>query len=169
MVWLRPDFVVETGTWMGGATLFYANVLSRVNPEGRVVSVDIEDHRPEAERQGWRTDFAAFEFVLGDSVSEEVVRQVSERVSGHTVLVTLDSYHEGSHVFKELEAYAPLASVGSYIVVQDTCLDKRWGYEQQPIEAVRKFLEARPDFVIDNEREGWRLTNCRDGFLKRIR
>src|SRR5579863_2103453 len=38
---IRPDYIVETGTLYGGTTLFYADVLSQVNPQGKVITIDI--------------------------------------------------------------------------------------------------------------------------------
>ena len=38
---------------------------------------------------------------------------------GERVLVLLDSNHTKAHVLAELEAYAPLVSVGSYLVATD--------------------------------------------------
>ena len=34
------------------------------------------------------------------------------------VLVTLDSGHDAQHVAKEMEAYCPLVTVGSYCIVE---------------------------------------------------
>jgi len=38
-----PDFIVETGTFRGGSAALWAMVLQQINPEGRVITIDIED------------------------------------------------------------------------------------------------------------------------------
>src|SRR5215510_12447576 len=42
---VQPDFIVETGTYLGGSALFFATVLEQVNPQGKVITIDIEDFR----------------------------------------------------------------------------------------------------------------------------
>jgi cephalosporin hydroxylase len=42
-------------------------------------------------------------------------------------MITLDASHELRGMLTELALYAPLVSVGSYLVVQDARLDKIWG------------------------------------------
>ena len=35
---IRPDFVVETGTYRGGSAAIWATLLEHVNPEGKVIN-----------------------------------------------------------------------------------------------------------------------------------
>ena len=67
-------------------------------------------------------------------------------------MVNLDAAHEYDGVLKELIFYAPLVSVGSYLVVQDIKLDAIWG-KPAVSAAVSKFLELCPpyEFVIEND------------------
>lgn len=60
------------------------------------------------------------EFVKGSSTDPSIVAELRRRVEGHRVLVILDSDHSKDHVLAELKAYAPMVSVGSYLIVQDT-------------------------------------------------
>src|SRR5262245_34804999 len=41
---VKPDFIVETGTWHGGSAALWATILQQVNPDGRVISLDINDN-----------------------------------------------------------------------------------------------------------------------------
>jgi cephalosporin hydroxylase len=82
-------------------------------------------------------------------------------VKGKSVLVILDSLHTTEHVRKELELYAPLVPVGSYIIVQDTPVG--------PGEAIRDFFSTRDDFVVDRDRERLLLTVNKGGYLKRVK
>jgi cephalosporin hydroxylase len=169
---VEPDYIIETGTWYGATALYYADLLEKVKPEGRVITIDIEPFHDEinvAEMWGERV-----EFILGSSTDPAVVARIADEVAGSTVLVTLDSDHSTDHVLRELELYAPLVSVGSYIVVQDTFLDHdAWqpGREgdQGPLEAVRRFLAADPGFCADRSRSRYLLTQHPLGYLKRMR
>src|SRR6185436_19048714 len=62
--------------------------------------------------------------IQGSSISSEITAQVKAKAAGKkSVLVCLDSNHTYEHVMAELEAYAPLISVGSYCVVFDTLIE----------------------------------------------
>lgn len=177
---IKPDFIIETGTFLGGSSLYYATVLNQVNKNGRVITVDIEDRRDkkvlESELVKERVDF-----IKGDSVSNEVIAAISEKVKNHRVLVTLDSLHTKDHVLKELELYSQFVSPGSYIVVQDTYWDlmprsmkkelvaRGWRTETQqgPLEAVKEFLKTNKNFAIDKSKEKYLLTWYSSGYLKR--
>jgi cephalosporin hydroxylase len=161
---VKPDFIVETGTYLGGSALFFATVLEHVNLEGKVITVDIADFR----RKGYDASRILLfrervEFVKGNSVSPEVIKKIAEEVKGHRVMVLLDSNHRQEHVLKELELYSPLVSVGSYIIVHDT---NRRG--KGPFEAVREFLAKYKNFEIDRSKEKFFLTYSPSGYLKRI-
>ena len=77
------------------------------------------------------------EYASNFSIAPEVVDRVkSIAVNYKIILVCLDSNHTQDHVLAELEAYAPLVSVGSYCVVFDTVIedmpkemfpDRPWG------------------------------------------
>jgi cephalosporin hydroxylase len=95
------------------------------------------------------------------------------------VLVCLDSNHTHDHVLAELEAYAPLTSVGSYCVVFDTIVedlpetmfgDRPWGKTNNPKTAVREYLKHHPEFEIDKSiPDKILITVAPDGYLRRIR
>lgn len=57
-----------------------------------------------------------------------------------------DSDHRQEHVAENLRAYAPLVSIGSYLVVQDT----RFGRFKGPSQAISRFLAEQ------HERQGRR-------------
>jgi cephalosporin hydroxylase len=157
---VRPDFVVEAGTFRGGSALLWATLLQQINPDARVITIDIQDKRaPLAQTHPLAK--SKVDFLLGSSTDPGIVSEVKRRVKGKRAVVILDSLHTTEHVRAELEAYAPLVPVGSYIIVQDT----RVG----PGEAVHQFLAKRDDFVIDKSRERLLITNNFDGFLKRVK
>lgn len=167
---VRPDFIIETGTHEGGTALYYAAVLEQVNPSGRVITVDVRDDHEDAARH--RVFQERVHFIHGDSVSPEVISEIKAMVSGHRVLVTLDSLHQKGHVLEEMRLYSGFVSEGSYLVVQDTIIDKypvMPEFGPGPMAAVREFLENDDRFEVDLSRERFLLTYYPSGYLKRVR
>jgi cephalosporin hydroxylase len=167
---MKPDFIVETGTSRGGSALIWATILQQVNPQGKVISVDIEDLKP----QSMPPIAEKIDFLIGSSVDPNVVESIRRRVRGKSVLVLLDSNHHKDHVFKELQSYWEIVPVGSYIIVQDTNVsghpvDLAEYRNDGPMEAVEKFLSSNDRFVSDKSREKLLFTMHPDGYLKRIR
>jgi len=167
---LKPDLIIETGTYHGGSTLFFADILDRINERGRVITVDID---PKIEKA---SAFAAFrnrvQVIKGDSVSPEVIGEIAQHVGSGTVLVTLDSLHTKEHVLKEINLYSQFVTPGSYLIVQDTNINGHPVYPAfgpGPMEAVEEFLKNNRDYEVDRSREKFLLTAYPSGFLKRIR
>jgi cephalosporin hydroxylase len=118
--------------------------------------------------------------IEGSSVDPVVVNQVSEAAAAsERVMVCLDSNHTHAHVLAELEAYAPLASVGSYCVVFDTIIeqlpagifpDRPWGPGDNPRTAVNEYLGSHPEFEVDRRIDDKLLISVApSGYLRRIR
>jgi len=118
--------------------------------------------------------------IKGSSVDAAVLSQVEAEAAGRDrVLVCLDSNHTHAHVLAELEAYAPLTSVGSYCVVFDTVIedlpaemfpDRPWGPGDNPKTAVREYLASHPEFESDTRMDDKLLVSVApSGYLKRIR
>jgi cephalosporin hydroxylase len=164
---VKPDFIVEAGTYRGGSAILWASILMHINPEGRIITIDINNltTKPARNHPLWEK----VTFILGGSTDPETVEQVTRMVEGKRVLVILDSLHTAEHVLDELRAYAPLVPEGSYIVVQDTAgfMDPRpsgW-----PWEACETFVaESGGEWIIDKSRERFMISSNIDGFLKRV-
>ena len=167
---LKPDFIVETGTLMGGGALLWATILAQVNPEGRVITIDIQDLvRDAKEHPLWK---AKVEQVVKSSTDPEIVAKIKERVEGKTVIFILDSDHSKDHVLAELKAYAPMVGVGSYVLVQDSNINGHPvlpDFGPGPYEAIEEFLAGDDRFVADRTRERYLFTMHPKGFLKRIK
>jgi cephalosporin hydroxylase len=161
---LRPDAIIETGVAHGGSLIFYASLLKAMGIKGRVVGIDIEI-RPHNRAAIETHELAEYISLLeGDSASSEVVARARELVRpGDRVMVILDSSHTKAHVLKELEAYAPLVSPGSYIVatdgimglVHDTPRGKSGWNSDNPTQAAREFASRHPEFVLEEPK--WRF------------
>lgn len=161
---LRPDVIVETGTFQGGSALYFASLCVLLG-HGRVVSIDTDPAagRPEHPR---------IEYITGSSTSPDVVERVRKATNlAETVFVVLDSDHAESHVARELELYSPLVTRGSYLIVEDTNVNGHPVYRRHgpgPMEAVQKFLRLHPEFTVDPSRERLYLTFNPGGYLRRV-
>jgi cephalosporin hydroxylase len=165
---VRPEVVVEIGSYCGGSAVMWAMLLEQLDPHGFVVAVDIEDNTVQARQ------LEIFErrvrFIQGSSLDPEVIEEVFGRVGDRRALVILDSAHNMAHVRAELDAYAPLVAPGSYLIVQDTAINGHpiepgWG--PGPYEAVEDFLARDDRFVVDWRRERMMFTLNPGGFLWR--
>lgn len=161
---LRPAVIVETGTAFGGSALYLASICD-VLDRGRVVTIDVED-RPK------RPVHPRITYLRGSSVDRDVVARVRREVGDESpVLVLLDSDHRRDHVLAELEAYAPLVTRGSYVIVEDTNLNGHPvepDYGPGPMEAARAFLAGHAEFAHDAAMDKFLLTFNPRGYLKRI-
>jgi cephalosporin hydroxylase len=161
---LRPDVIIETGVAHGGSLIFYASLLKAMGSAGRVVGIDIEI-RPRNREAIESHELASYISLLeGDSAAPDVVNRARELVHpGDKVLVILDSSHARAHVARELEAYAPLVSPGSYIVatdgimglVHDTPRGKPEWVSDNPTQAAKDFAARHPEFVLEEPQ--WRF------------
>lgn len=167
---LRPDYIIETGTFHGGSSLYLAMLLEALGGDGKVLSIDIEPRVKLASRS------AAFrervEVFTASSTDPKLVTDLANRVRGKRVLVLLDSDHRRDHVLAELRAWGPLVSQGSYVIVQDTNLNGHPvmpDHGPGPWEAVETFLSENRDFEIDKGREKFLITYYPSGYLRRTR
>ena len=186
IIWqVQPDLIIETGIAHGGSLIFYASMLA-LNAvcggpqDASVLGVDIDIRAHNREAIEKHPMFKRISMIQGSSVAPEIIEQVKAKAVGkRRVLVCLDSLHTHDHVLAELEAYAPLTSVGSYCVVFDTVIedmpahmfpDRPWGPGNNPKTAVREYLKTHPEFEIDKSvQHKLLITVAPDGYLKRMR
>jgi len=165
----KPDFVVETGTSLGGSAVFYASIFELLM-HGQVISVDI-DHSSAKRTLADHPLSKRIRLLTCDSSSPEASRRVKQIVGDHPKLhVFLDSDHHKNHVLAELRNFRDLVPVGHYIVVFDTNLEDSAEWKcDSPATAVEEFLHESNDFEVDRSWEKFEVTLCRGGFLKRVR
>lgn len=186
LIWgLQPDLIVETGIAHGGSLILWASLLE-LNAacggpqDARVLGVDIDIRAHNRAAIEGHPLFRRITMIEGSSVDPDVVAQVRHAADGRKhVLVCLDSNHTHAHVLEELEAYAPLTSVGSYCVVFDTVIedlpagmfpDRPWGPGNNPKTAVDEYLKAHREFEIDRRMDDKLLISVApSGYLKRLR
>lgn len=154
---VKPDVVIETGIAHGGSLIYYAS-LCKAMDRGRVVGVDIEIRPHNRAAIEAHELYPFITLVEGSSTAPEIVGRVQSLVrDGEAVLVILDSNHSKQHVLDELNAYAPLVTVGSYIVATDGIMKDLVGAprsqpdwaENNPYSAARAFLAEHPEFALE--------------------
>jgi cephalosporin hydroxylase len=208
LIWrIKPDLIIETGIAHGGSLIMSASMLvlldycdavslgATLNPtvtQRRVLGVDIEirphnraaiEIHPLAHR---------IDMIEGSSTDAGVIACVREVAKAHScVLVCLDSNHTHEHVVAELEAYAPLVSMGSYCVVFDTVIEhmpddtfpnRPWSLGNNPMTAVQQFLSSlaiENTIAADGEELSFEIDSAIDnkllisvaphGYLRRVR
>ena len=196
LIWkVRPDLVIETGIAHGGSLILSASMLAlldmsdaiaagtTINPRQssrKVIGIDI-DIRPHNRAAIEAHPMASrIHMLQGSSIDPKLVEQVRNAAQGYKkVLVFLDSMHSHAHVLGELQAYAPMVSVGSYCVVFDTYVedmpekffpDRPWDVGDNPKTAVHEWLKDNSGFSIDRDIDTrLMVTVTPDGFLRRNR
>lgn len=175
---VQPDLIIETGIAHGGSLVYYASLCQLVG-RGEVLGIDIDirahnraaiEAHPMAHR---------IRMIQGSSTDPAVVDQVRAAAQGKRVLVVLDSNHSHAHVLAELEAYAPLVSVGSYCVVFDTVVEdlpaglypnRPWDVGDNPKTAVKAYLQTHSEFTVDEDIDAKTLISVAPGgYLRRVR
>jgi cephalosporin hydroxylase len=186
IIWrVQPDLIIETGIAHGGSLIFSASLLE-LNAacggpqDARVLGVDIDIRAHNRQAIEAHPLFRRIDMIEGSSIAPEIVEQVKAKAKGRkSVLVCLDSNHTHDHVLAELEAYAPLTTVGSYCVVFDTLIEdlpadmfsnRPWGPGNNPKTAVWEYLKSHSEFEIDKSiPHKLLITVAPDGYLKRIK
>lgn len=196
LIWqVKPDLIIETGIAHGGSLIFSASMLAMLdlneaiengttldphNSRRLVLGVDIDIRAHNRAAIEAHPMASRIQMIQGSSIDAATVAQVRDIASRYSrVLVSLDSNHTHEHVLAELEAYAPLTTVGSYCVVFDTLIedmpkelfpDRTWGPGNNPKTAVWEYLKSHPEFEIDKSiQHKLLITVAPDGFLKRVK
>lgn len=207
LVWqVRPDLIIETGIAHGGSLMLSASMLALLDycdaaaagttldpraSKRRVLGIDIEIRPHNRSAIEAHPMAHLIEMIEGSSIDASVAARVAAMARGYRrVLVCLDSNHTHAHVLAELQAYAPLASMGSYCCVFDTVIedlpadsfpDRPWGKGDNPKTAVHEYLRrlraddiraadgGRLAFEIDRHVQDKLLfTVAPDGYLRRV-
>jgi cephalosporin hydroxylase len=195
LIWeIKPDLIIETGIAHGGSLIMSASMLALLdmceaielcksfNPKDsnrKVLGIDIDIRAPNKKEIEKHPMSSRIQMIQGSSILPDIIERVKKIADKHErILVCLDSNHTHDHVLAELQAYAPLTSIGSYCVVFDTnvedmskemFVDRPWGPGNNPKTAVREFLKTHNEFEIDKNIENKLLiTVAPDGYLKRV-
>ena len=196
LIWnVRPDLIIETGIAHGGSLIFSASMLAQLDlcdaiefgekldprvSKRKVLGLDIDIRAHNRAAIEAHPMASRIQMIQGSSIAPEIVAQVKSVAANYKrILVCLDSNHTHDHVLGELEAYAPLTSVGSYCVVFDSVVedmpkemsfDRPWGPGNNPKTAVWDYLKTHCEFEIDKSIEAkLQITVAPDGYLRRVK
>lgn len=181
----KPDVLIETGTQNGGSAVFYASIMRMYTDTPRVITCDIDQvdaYKKEyaipgfCEKVGcqnatshilWKKHVT---FLQGKSTNPHIISKIAKSVVGKKTMVVLDSLHSYTNVLKELRLYSKLVSIGNYLVVQDTKLD-RIRARPHAWAATQTFLKSKEgqNFRSDTDREYLMYTQHKGGWLKRLK
>ncbi len=175
LLWLvRPQLVVELGTWAGGTATFLADMmdLHAADRTSEVVTVDIlndEAFAPHAESYPRLAPFPVrirpahprVTYLHGSSVDAAVVQSIVGKARGkQRVMVIADSDHSYEHAYQELQQYHDLVTPGSWFIMEDTD-------GHGPRQAVARFVSEHPEFSVDVQCEKFHMTFNPGGYLRR--
>jgi cephalosporin hydroxylase len=165
----KPSLVVEFGTFHGGATLFFANVMQNLGNPYRVLTVDPFEYVTSPTVR----NHPNIEMMRDKSVSDNVknrILELREEFPGQLFII-LDGDHRASNVFNELMMIRDILKKDDYVIIEDSNLNGRpvpisiGG--PGPWEAYDQYKSHFPnDYVQDLAREkkfGWTLAT--DGYL----
>ena len=179
IIWsVKPDLIIETGVAHGGSVIMSASMLQLIG-KGDVIGIDIDIRTHNRIAIETHPLASRIKLIEGSSIDTNTVEKVKQLAAEKTkILVFLDSNHTHEHVLAELNAYGPLVSVDSYVVVFDTFVedlpddykwtDRPWGKGNNPRTAVWEWIQKNKNFSIDKSIEDKLLiTSAPDGFLRR--
>ena len=97
-------------------------------------------------------------------------------------MVFLDDWHDGDHVYAELQAYSKLVTPGAIFIVADTTFEdladtpvaaasEKYpdAKRSNPRVALRRFLSERSDFLVVPDYTCKGISNFPDSVLRRMR
>lgn len=160
---LKPDLIIECGTYKGGNALYLACLLDFMN-KGEIISIDIVDYenKPRHPR---------ITYLTGSTIAPEILSILDERTKNkNSVLVILDDDHTRDHVLKEMHIYGKYVTRGNYMIVEDSNVNGHPVYPEfgpGPYEAIEDFMKSNKEFEIDKSREKFYMTANPNGYLKK--
>lgn len=185
----QPKWIVETGTKFGGSAIFFASVLAlmgRTPDAGGIITVDVHETNEArallADRPHHLAPFIK-QRLIGDAKAPATLAAIRAAIAADPgpVMVFLDDWHDGDHVYAELQIYSELVTQGGILIVADTTFadlaDSPAGAPSEkypdvqrsnPRVALRKFLAGRNDFQVDTSYTSRGISNFPDSVLRKV-
>jgi len=185
---LQPDLLIELGTDTGGSAIFFSSFMRVYNPESLIITIDPRNGIEEGSwdrgakslcpdcimsaKEHFLWDPKYIHFIQGVPSKQSTVdrvRKIIEERGFERIVVMDDCSHAYQHVLDNMNAYEQFVTVGSYLIVQDTKLDRMGRHSAMA--AVKTFMEnqGRDRYVRDNQWEYFLFSHHHGGFLKKIK
>ena len=185
----EPRWIVETGTKFGGSALFFGSILAlmgRAHGDGGVITVDAHETaeaRDLLRDKPHRCAPYVRHRLIGDAKAPQTVAAVRAALAAEPgpVMVFLDDWHDGEHVYAELLAYAPLVTPGGILIVADTSFEDIAdtpvvkpsakypdAKNSNPRTALRRFLAGNDAFEVVTGYTATGISNFPDSVLRRV-
>jgi cephalosporin hydroxylase len=185
----NPKWIIETGTKFGGSAIFFASILAMMGHDpgdGGVITVDTQETAEARDVLKERPHrFAPFvrRRIIGDAKSAGTLEEIGAILAGEPgpVMVFLDDWHDGEHVYAELLEYSRLVTPGGILIVADTTYadladtpvivpsakypDVK---NSNPRIALQRFLAERRDFMVLPDYTSVGISNFPDSVLRKI-
>lgn len=161
---IQPDLVIEIGTKYGGGALYLADLMNVIG-HGTIHTVDIVKKTEDVVAKHPRIKLFTDGWANYD---------LEETKGFSKILVIEDASHIYGDTLAALRKFAPIVSVGSYLIVEDGIINEL-GQEKEfhggPLRAIREFLAEHKDFKVDRtycDMFGKNATFNVNGYLKRL-
>jgi cephalosporin hydroxylase len=166
LIWeIKPDLVIEIGTYKGGSSLYLADLLE-LNGRGRLHTIDLP---------GNEEDPLILSHPLISVFKEGFLDYNTSQLSGYEkIMVIEDGSHQYRDTLQALQKFAPFVSKDSYFIAEDGIvseLGKEKEFGGGPQKAVTEFLKSNNQFTVDRkwcDFFGHNATFNVNGYLKRI-
>lgn len=162
---INPDLVIEIGTHAGGSALYLADLMNNIG-HGLVHTIDIKSQANELVQKHPRITL----FTEGWETYD-----IKEAKKYAAVLVIEDATHIYEDTLGAINKFAPLVTLGSYLIVEDGIIDElgmRKEFHGGPLRAINEFLRTNQDFEVDRhwcDFFGKNVTFNVNGYLKKIK
>lgn len=164
---IKPDLVIEIGTYYGGNAVYIADLLEAIG-KGEVHTIDVENFN-DGELLNSHKRIKRF---FGGYQNYDL----KNTHNAETILVIDDGSHTYSDVKASLEKFNKIVSVNSYFIVEDGVLTELGKdnaiYNGGPLRATHEFLRTTDSYTVDRkwiDFFGKNATFNKNGFLKRIK
>lgn len=162
---VQPDLIIEIGTHRGGGALYLADLLNNLG-KGVIHTIDVEQISDEKLLSHPRIKL----FTNGWENYD-----LKEADGFEKILVIEDGAHTYECSNGAIKKFAPLVTIGSYLIVEDGIVSELGLAEKLnggPLKAIYEFLKNNEQFVIDRkwcDFFGKNATFNVDGYLKRVK